>query len=43
MAKEERNAAKGSYDLDSELPAQSKEYSRDAGRYETMIIEIVFK
>lgn len=43
MAKEERNAAKGSYDLDSGLPAQLKEYSRETGRYETRIIEMVFK
>ena len=43
MAKEERNAAKASYDLDNELLAQLKEYSRDAGCYETRIIEMVFK
>lgn len=43
MAREKRNVTKVSYNLDNELLAQLKEYSRDAGRYETRVIEMALK
>ena len=43
MPREKRNATKVSYNLDNELLAKLKEYSRETGRYETKVLEMALK